>query len=53
MSSVPQNVIEHKVVLNLAAELGNVFRACKGNPPAIPRINIVPVTMRHCKDRLS
>jgi hypothetical protein len=29
MSSVPQNVIEHKVVLNLAAELGNVFRACK------------------------
>ena len=33
MSSGPQNVIEHKVVLNLAAELGNVFRACKGNPP--------------------
>lgn len=30
MSSVPQNVIKHKVgLLNLAAELGNVSRACK------------------------
>jgi hypothetical protein len=30
MSSVPRNVIKHKVgLLNLAAELGNVFRACK------------------------
>jgi ACT domain-containing protein len=30
MSSVQQNVIRHKVgLLNLAAELGNVFRACK------------------------
>ncbi|WP_151639353.1 IS481 family transposase [Noviherbaspirillum aerium] len=30
MSSVPQNVIKHKVGLfNLAAELGNVSRACK------------------------
>ena len=29
MSSVPQNVIKHKVgLLNLAAELGNVSRAC-------------------------
>ena len=29
MSSVPQNVIKHKVwLLNLAAELGNVARAC-------------------------
>lgn len=30
MRSVPQNVIKHKVgLLNLAAELGNVSRACK------------------------
>ena len=30
MSSFPQNVIKHKVgLLNLAAELGNVSRACK------------------------
>ena len=30
MSSVQQNVIKHKVgLLNLAAELGNVSRACK------------------------
>ena len=30
MSSVPQNVIKHKIgLLNLAAELGNVSRACK------------------------
>ena len=30
MSSVQQNVIRHKVgLLNLAAELGNVSRACK------------------------
>jgi hypothetical protein len=30
MSSVPQNVIKHKVgLLNLAAELGKVSRACK------------------------
>jgi Winged helix-turn helix len=30
MSSVPQNVIKHKVgLLNLATELGNVSRACK------------------------
>jgi hypothetical protein len=30
MSSVPQNVIKHKVgLLNLAAELGNVSCACK------------------------
>jgi hypothetical protein len=30
MSSVPQNVIKPKVgLLNLAAELGNVSRACK------------------------
>jgi transposase InsO family protein len=30
MSSVPQNVIKHKVgLLNLAVELGNVSRACK------------------------
>ena len=30
MSSLPHNVIKHKVgLLNLAAELGNVFRACK------------------------
>lgn len=30
MSRVPQNVIKHKVgLLNLAAELGNVPRACK------------------------
>lgn len=30
MPSVPQNVIKHKVgLLNLAAELGNVSRACK------------------------
>ena len=30
MSSVPQNVIKHKVgLLNLAAKLGNVSRACK------------------------
>lgn len=30
MGSVPQNVIKHKVgLLNLAAELGNVSRACK------------------------
>lgn len=30
MSSVQQNIIKHKVgLLNLAAELGNVFRACK------------------------
>ena len=30
MSSVPQNVIKHKVgLLNLAAELGNVSPACK------------------------
>jgi transposase InsO family protein len=30
MTSVPQNVIKHKVgLLNLAAELGNVSRACK------------------------
>ena len=30
MSSVNQNVIKHKVgLLNLAAELGNVSRACK------------------------
>jgi transposase InsO family protein len=30
MSSVPQSVIKHKVgLLNLAAELGNVSRACK------------------------
>lgn len=30
MNSVPQNVIKHKVgLLNLAAELGNVSRACK------------------------
>lgn len=30
MSSVPQNVIKHKVgLLNLAAELGNVSRACR------------------------
>ena len=30
MSSVPQNVIKHKVgLLSLAAELGNVSRACK------------------------
>jgi len=30
MNSVPQNVIRHKVgLLNLAAELGNVSRACK------------------------
>ena len=31
MSSVRQNIIKHKVVglLNLAAELGNVSRACK------------------------
>jgi len=30
MSSVPQNVINHKVgLLNLTAELGNVSRACK------------------------
>lgn len=29
MSSVPQNVIKHKVgLLNLAANLGNVSRAC-------------------------
>lgn len=30
MSSVPQSVIKRKVgMLNLAAELGNVSRACK------------------------
>lgn len=30
MSSVPQNVIKHKVgLLNLAVELGNVSRACQ------------------------
>lgn len=30
MSSVQQNIIKHKVgLLNLAAELGNVSRACK------------------------
>ena len=30
MSSVQQNVIKHKIgLLNLAAELGNVSRACK------------------------
>lgn len=30
MNSVPHNVIKHKVgLLNLAAELGNVSRACK------------------------
>ena len=30
MSSVQQNVIKHKVgLLSLAAELGNVSRACK------------------------
>jgi ACT domain-containing protein len=30
MSSVQQNVIKHKAsLLNLAAELGNVSRACK------------------------
>lgn len=30
MSSVQQNVINHKIgLLNLAAELGNVSRACK------------------------
>jgi hypothetical protein len=30
MNSVNQNVIKHKVgLLNLAAELGNVSRACK------------------------
>lgn len=30
MSSFQQNVIKHKVgLLNLAAELGNVSRACK------------------------
>lgn len=30
MNSVNQNVIKHKVsLLNLAAKLGNVFRACK------------------------
>jgi len=30
MNSVHQNVIKHKVgLLNLAAELGNVSRACK------------------------
>jgi len=30
MSSVHRNVIKHKIgLLNLAAELGNVFRACK------------------------
>ncbi len=30
MSSVPQNVIKHKIgLLNLAAELDNVSRACK------------------------
>ena len=30
MSSVPQNVIKHKVgLLNLATEFGNVSRACK------------------------
>lgn len=30
MNSVPQNVIRHKIgLLNLAAELGNVSRACK------------------------
>jgi hypothetical protein len=30
MSSAPQNVIKHKVwLLNLAAKLGNVSRACR------------------------
>ena len=30
MRRVPQNIIKHKVgLLNLAAELGNVSRACK------------------------
>ena len=30
MNSISQNIIKHKVgLLNLAAELGNVSRACK------------------------
>ena len=30
MSSIQQNVIKHKIgLLNLAAELGNISRACK------------------------
>jgi len=30
MSRVPRNLIKHKVgLLNLAAELGNISRACK------------------------
>ena len=42
MSSVQQNVIKHKVgLLNLAAELGNVSRACEVMVfPAIPSITI-------------
>ena len=34
MSNVTQDVIKHKIgLLNLAAKLGNVSRACKGNAP--------------------
>lgn len=45
MSSVQQNVIKHKVgLLNLAAELGNVSRACKvmGFSRDTPSIAIKP-----------
>ena len=50
MSSVQQNVIKHKVgLLNLAAELGNVSRACKvmGFPETLLSLSVYHGVGRH------